>query len=73
MLPASKPTEQSPNKLDSRFRGNDNGSAGNDIEKLSWKDSTAVQKVLDTICQILAEEYCRIAKDNPEMFCQKGN
>ena len=40
--------------------------------QLSWKDSVAVQKVLDAICQILAEEYCRIAKENPETFTTGG-
>jgi len=73
MLIADKPNEQLPNKLDSRFCGNDSDPAGNNIGKLSWKDSVTVQKLLDTISQILAEEYCRIAKDNPEIFCQKGN
>ena len=77
MLIASELKEQSPNKLDSRFRGNDSGCGGNgkltnDIEKLSWKDSVAVQKVLDSLCQILAEEYCRIAKENPEIFTTEG-
>jgi len=43
------------------------------FKQLSWKNSVAVQRLLDTICQILAEEYCRIAKDNPEIFFQKGN
>ena len=67
------PNEQLSNKMDSRLRGNDINIIENDIEKLSWKNSVAVQKILDTICQILAEEYCRVVKDNPEIFCQKGN
>ena len=45
----------------------------NASQQLSWKNSVAAQKLLDTISQILAQEYCRIAKDNPEIFCQKGN
>ena len=57
--------EQSPIKLDSRFRGNDTG-------KLSWKDSVPVQKALDVLCQILAEEYCKTAKEHPELFSTKG-
>jgi len=40
--------------------------------QLSWKDSVAVQKVLDALCQILAEEYCRVAKENPEIFTTGG-
>ncbi len=39
---------------------------------LSWKDSVGVQKTLDAICQILAEEYCHIAKENPQIFTTKG-
>jgi len=57
--------EQSPYKLDSGFRGND-------IKVLSWKDSVAVQKVLDVLCQILAEEYCKTAREHPELFATKG-
>ena len=40
--------------------------------QLSWKDSVAVQKVLDAVCQILAEEYCRIAKARTEIFTTGG-
>ena len=40
--------------------------------QLSWKDSVAVQKVLDTLCQILAEEYCKTAREHPELFFTKG-
>ncbi len=64
--------EQSPIKLDFRFRGNDNKCAGNDIKNLSWKDSVAVQKILDVLCQILAEEYCKTAREHPELFATKG-
>jgi len=40
--------------------------------QLSWKDSVAVQKVLDVLCQILAEEYCKTAREHPELFATKG-
>lgn len=34
----------------------------------SWKDSPAVQSLLDTISVILAAEYVQVAKQNPETF-----
>ena len=40
--------------------------------QLSWKDSVAVQKVLDVLCQILAEEYCKTAREHSELFTTKG-
>jgi hypothetical protein len=39
---------------------------------LSWKDSPPVQRLLDVICSILAEEYIMIAKQNPEIFQNQG-
>jgi hypothetical protein len=77
MLTAPELKEQS--KLDSRFRGNDGGSAENDsikgrndIERLSWKDSLAIQELLNVISQIIADEYITIAKENPETFTTGG-
>ena len=46
------------------------------IEKpinLSWKDNPAVQKLLDVVASILAEEYIQIAKENPEVFTPHPN
>ena len=37
---------------------------------LNWKDSSSVQRLLDIICSILAEEYIMIAKQNPKMFIE---
>ena len=37
---------------------------------LSWKDSPTVQRLLDVICSILAEEYIMIAKQNPDVFTE---
>ncbi len=39
-------------------------------EKVSfnWQDSSAVQKLLDIITSIIAEEYITVAKQNPEAF-----
>lgn len=35
---------------------------------LDWQDNTAVQKLLDVVISIIAEEYIQIAKKNPEVF-----
>jgi len=35
---------------------------------LCWKDSPAIQHLLDVISSILAEEYITTAKQNPEVF-----
>ncbi len=46
------------------------------IEKainLSWKDNPAVQKLLDVVTSILAEEYIQIAKQNPDVFSPHPN
>ncbi|MFH1094073.1 MAG: hypothetical protein V1739_08000, partial [Candidatus Omnitrophota bacterium] len=40
---------------------------------LNWQDDPAVQKLLDVVVGILAEEYIEIAKQNPEIFSQKQN
>ena len=45
------------------------------IEKpinLSWEDNPAVQKLLDVVASILAEEYIQIAKQNPDVFSSKN-
>ena len=34
----------------------------------SWRDNAAVQKLLDVVVGILAEEYIEVAKHNPETF-----
>ncbi len=41
-----------------------------DISKggLDWKNNTAVQKLLDVVVSIIAEEYIQIAKQNKEVF-----
>ncbi len=38
----------------------------------SWKDSAAVQRMLDAISMILADEYCKTAIEHPELFSSKG-
>lgn len=39
---------------------------------LNWTDSPAVQKLLDAIISIMAEEYVEIAKQNPNIFTKGG-
>ncbi|MDD5132045.1 MAG: hypothetical protein PHH44_05220 [bacterium] len=41
-----------------------------DISKsgLDWRENIAVQKLLDVVVSIIAEEYIQIAKKNPEVF-----
>lgn len=35
---------------------------------LNWQDNPSVQKLLDVISSILAEEYIEIAKENKDVF-----
>ncbi len=44
------------------------GACSDEQKKLSWQDSLPVQRLLDVISSILAEEYVRIVKQNPEVF-----
>jgi hypothetical protein len=37
-----------------------------------WKDSPSIQRLLDTISSIIAEEYVQITKNNPELFTTQG-
>ena len=39
---------------------------------LNWSDSPSVQKLLDVVVSIIAEEYIQIAKQNPEIFKNGG-
>jgi len=39
---------------------------------LNWLDSPSVQKLLDVVASIIAEEYIKIAKQNPEIFSNNG-
>ena len=40
---------------------------------LTWTSNPFVQKLLDVIAIIIAEEYIRIAKENPELFKEIGS
>ena len=47
--------------------------ARNDEKKqLRWVDNPSVQKLLDVISSILADEYIQIAKQTPEIFKNGG-
>jgi len=39
---------------------------------LNYTDDLSVQKLLDTIANIIAEEYIIKAKQNPEIFLDNG-
>ena len=39
---------------------------------LNYSDIPAVQKLLDTIASIIADEYIEKAKQNPEIFLDGG-
>ena len=41
-------------------------------ENLNWKDNLSVQKLLDVIASIIADEYIQIAKQNPAIFTNNG-
>ena len=39
-----------------------------EIKTLNWEDSPSVQKLLDVISSILADEYIQIAKKNKDVI-----
>lgn len=39
---------------------------------LSWIDNPSVQKLLDVVVSIMADEYIQMAKQNPEIFRNNG-
>ena len=39
---------------------------------LNYSDRPAVQKLLDTVASIIADEYIEKAKQNPEIFLEIG-
>ena len=39
---------------------------------LIWIDNPSVQKLLDVVVSIMAEEYIQIAKQNPDLFSDNG-
>ncbi len=39
---------------------------------LNWSNNPSVQKLLDVIASIMAEEYIQIAKQNPDLFSDNG-
>jgi hypothetical protein len=38
---------------------------------LAWKENVDIQRFLDVVVSIIADEYTRIAKQNPEIFSSK--
>ena len=39
---------------------------------LSWSNSPSIQKLLDVVVSIIAEEYIQIAKQSPDLFSDNG-
>jgi len=39
---------------------------------LNWSDNPSVQKLLDVVISIIADEYIQITKQNPEIFSGNG-
>lgn len=37
-----------------------------------WVDNASVQRLLDVVVSIIAEEYIQIAKQNPRVFSDNG-
>jgi hypothetical protein len=48
------------------------GARNNSQNKLKWQDSLPVQRLLDVVSAVLAEEYISAAKQNPEVFNKQG-
>ena len=42
--------------------------AKNQQESFVWIDNPRIQKLLDVVASIIADEYIQIAKQNPETF-----
>jgi len=40
---------------------------------VNWKDSLSIQRLLDIVSSIIAEEYIMIAKQNPDLFLKHGD
>lgn len=38
----------------------------------TWVDNASVQRLLDVVVSIMADEYIQIAKQNPEIFSDNG-
>ncbi len=43
------------------------------LTNLSWLDNLPVQKLLDVISSIIADDYIQIAKHNKDVFSSKKN
>lgn len=39
-------------------------------QRFAWQDNPSIQKVLDTLISIIAQEYIQIAKQNPTVFSE---
>lgn len=53
-------------------RVENNNEKTNQTISLCWAENTGVQNLLDVVVSIIAEEYIEIAKQNPDIFSNKG-
>ena len=56
---------------ETKVQGNLEGKGFRTVPSINWKDSPSIQRLLDVISSILAEEYIATAKENPEVFLQQ--
>ena len=42
-------------------------------ESFDWTENATIQKLLDVMVSILADEYIKAAKQNPEIFKNNGD
>jgi hypothetical protein len=42
------------------------------LESFGWKDNPHIQKLLEIVASIIAQEYIQIAKQNPDVFSNNG-
>ncbi len=41
------------------------------IIRLNWVDNPAAQNLLDVVVSIIAEEYIKVSRQNPDLFKKK--
>jgi len=42
-------------------------------KRLSWADDPSIQRLLDIVSSIIADEYIKVAKQNPDVFKNGGS
>lgn len=44
----------------------------NQLFSLNWQDDLSIQKLLDVVVGIMAEEFVEVAKENEDVFAKGG-